>query len=58
MSNFTDKAYHPITGLLEEAIFIDDYYGKNKYGVMFSDKKVFRLEDIIVYNKSDSKNVR
>lgn len=35
MSNFYDNAINPKTGEIEQAFFIDDYFGSHKYGVGF-----------------------
>ena len=35
MSNFIAKAKHPATGKLQDAFFVDDYYGSHIYGVGF-----------------------
>lgn len=35
MSNFTGPAINPNTGKVEEAHFLDDYFGRRKYGVLF-----------------------
>lgn len=37
MSNYRAPAYHPVTGRLEVADWIDDFYGKRVYGVRFAD---------------------
>ena len=41
MSNFKSKAINPITKKIEEATFLDDYYGEHKYGVKFNDGKIY-----------------
>lgn len=41
MSNYTAPAIHPETGVIQDAEWIDDYYGPHRYGVRFSDGKVF-----------------
>lgn len=35
MSHFSDYARHPKTGKIELANFIDDFFGKHRYGVRF-----------------------
>lgn len=35
MSNYRATAIHPVTGKLEIADFLDDYFGHHKYGVRF-----------------------
>ena len=52
MSNYIAKAINPKTNKEEEAEFLDDYYGKHKYGVRFSDGKVYPREKI---NQSNNK---
>lgn len=41
MSTFKKSTSHPITGDYEEAIWHDDYFGRHKYGVEFSDGKIY-----------------
>lgn len=41
MSNYTAPAIHPETGVIQDALWIDDYYGPHRYGVRFDDGKVF-----------------
>jgi hypothetical protein len=41
MSNYTAKARNPKTGNVEDAEFLDDFYGKHIYGVRFSDGCVY-----------------
>lgn len=48
MSNYQAPAYHPETGALQEAMFMDDYFGKHRYGVQFADGRVFPAEDVKV----------
>ncbi len=40
MSNYTAKTFHPDTGKLEDADWLDDYFGRHVYGVRFSDGSV------------------
>lgn len=35
MSNFISKAVNPLTGQIQEAIFIDNHFGLRKYGIFF-----------------------
>lgn len=37
MSNYRAKAFNPVSGLFEDADYLDDYYGKHKYGIRFAD---------------------
>lgn len=47
MSNFEAKTKHPITGKLEDAVWLDNYYGEHHYGVQFfSDWKIFDADVI------------
>ena len=46
MSSFNSKAINPITKKEEDAEFLDDYYGSHKYGVRFSDGRVYPREEI------------
>lgn len=48
MSHYQAPAYHPDTGELEEALFLDDCFGKHRYGVKFGDGKVFPVERVEV----------
>lgn len=46
MSSYYAKAYHPKTGKLEEAMFVDDYYDHHSYGVKFGDQSVYPIEKV------------
>lgn len=46
MSHYTARAINPRTHEIEEAMFIDDYYGHHKYGVRFFDDEVYPIEDV------------
>jgi hypothetical protein len=46
MSNYTSKAKNPLTDEIEDADFLDDYYGNHKYGVRFKGGEVYPLEKI------------
>ncbi len=41
MSNFTAPTFHPETGEVEQAHWMDDHFGRHEYGVRFPDGKVF-----------------
>jgi len=41
MSNFMAKAAHPVTGEIFECYYLDDYYGRHKYGVQFPNGDVY-----------------
>lgn len=42
MSSYIKKSQHPETGKMEDAFWMDDYYGPHQYGVKFMDGKIFR----------------
>ncbi len=44
MSHFNAIARHPLTGKVEMALFMDDYYGRHRYGVRFPDGSIFDPE--------------
>jgi len=35
MSNFSDNTFHPVTGKIERAQWLDDYFGRYRYAVKF-----------------------
>jgi hypothetical protein len=35
MSNFSDNTFHPVTGKIEMAQWIDDHFGRHHYAVKF-----------------------
>jgi hypothetical protein len=37
MSTYAKFTKHPITGRFEPATWLDDYYGRHRYGVVFED---------------------
>lgn len=41
MSDFTAKAAHPVTGKIFECYYMDDYYGRHKYGVQFPNGDIY-----------------
>ena len=42
MSNYSALTRHPVTGIAEVADWIDDYFGRHRYGVLFkSDGRIF-----------------
>jgi predicted site-specific integrase-resolvase len=51
MSCFTANIKHPITGKKVKANYIDDYFGKHKYGIVLvgsnDNDPVYREEDIV-----------
>ena len=43
MSNFTAPTFHPQTGEIETAMWIDDYFDRHMYGVeFFNDGVVYK----------------
>lgn len=48
MSNYQAPAYHPRTGELQDAMFLDDYFGKHLYGVQFADGKIYPADYVKV----------
>lgn len=46
MSNYISKAKHPKTEKIEDAQFLDDFYGLHKYGVRFDDGNVYPVSEI------------
>lgn len=44
MSNYTAPAIHPGTGVIQDALWLDDYYGPYRYAVRFDDGKVFQAD--------------
>jgi hypothetical protein len=48
MSNFVAPAVHPKTGKLQPATFLDDHYGKHRYGIRFQDGSIYPAEEVEV----------
>ena len=46
MSSYVGKAVNPLTGLVEDVCFLDDCYGRHKYGVKFSDGHTYPESEI------------
>ena len=40
MSNYQGLALIPASQMIEKASFVDNYYGRHRYGVVFSDTLV------------------
>jgi len=54
MSSYNGLAINPETGLTEPARFIDDYYGKHKYGVQFeTTAKTFPIDGVKVVEQPE-----
>jgi hypothetical protein len=57
MSSYRAEARHPITGKIEQADYLDDYFGPREYGVRFDDGRIYtqdylaRVERLINDNK-------
>lgn len=41
MSNFTSPAINPSTGEIEQAHWLDDYFGRDQFGIRFQDGSVW-----------------
>jgi hypothetical protein len=55
MSTYTAEAINPRTGKMEQATFIDDYFGRRRYGVRFADGQVYREDDgLFVWQRTKS----
>jgi hypothetical protein len=49
MSNFYSPAYHPPTGTIRDALWVDDYFGRHQYAVLFdSDEKAYKPEEVAI----------
>lgn len=46
MSSFIKKILNPYNGKVEEAEFLDDYFGSHIYGVKFKNGMVYRESEI------------
>jgi hypothetical protein len=47
MSNYVEPTNHPETGRVEDAVWLDNYFGRHRYGVRFADGKVFRANEVM-----------
>lgn len=45
MSTFIRRTKNPVTGRFEDAVWMDDYFGRHRYGVRFGDGQVYREGD-------------
>ena len=45
MSSYEQNTINPDTGKIESAVWLDDYFGRHRYGVRFPSGKVFRGEE-------------
>ena len=57
MSNFERLTEHPETGEMKSASWLDDYFGKHKYGVKFKgEDKIYKESEIQAYRVELSNN--
>ena len=54
MSCFIRKTKHPLTGLWEDAEWLDDYFGRHHYGVRFADGNVFDPDYTLLETKLET----
>lgn len=47
MSSYTRSTQHPLTGKIEVAEWLDDYFGSHNYGIKFPDGKIFRADEFV-----------
>jgi hypothetical protein len=45
VSSFYRRTKNPVTGRHENACWMDDYFGRHRYGVAFGDGRVYRETD-------------
>jgi len=50
MSSFIRKTRNPVTGKLENAVWVDNYFGGHEYGVKFPSGKIFAAD---IFKKED-----
>ena len=49
MSSYYRSAFHPPTGTVRDALWIDDYFGRHQYGVRFAgDSAVYDPEQVAI----------
>ncbi len=46
MSDYFAPAVHPKTGKVEQAHFMDDYFGRWRYGVRFPDETIWPVGEV------------
>ena len=51
MSDFQSKEINPLTGKEETVTYIDDYFGRHRYGIKFSDGRIYEEARLIELNK-------
>ena len=54
MSSYISKAKNPKTEKIEDAQFLDNYYGSREYGVRFDDGNVYPIADVEMPSKVPS----
>lgn len=52
MSTFQEWTKHPKTGEIEQAVWIDDYFGNHNYGVKFADGNIYDPREVKIEMKS------
>jgi len=45
VSTYQRRTKNPVTGEFEEATWLDDHFGRHRYGVQFPDGKIYRQSD-------------
>jgi hypothetical protein len=55
MISYFSMAVNPANNTIEEAFFLEDYFGKHKYGVLFSDGKVYPEDQVKLDDPKDIK---
>lgn len=58
MSSYIQKAYNPRNNKVEEAEYLDNYFGPRKYGVRFSDGRVYADEEVKPFYEEDGNTTR
>lgn len=48
MSTYIAPAIHPRTKKVEDALWMDDYFGRHRYGVKFADGSVWAAREVRV----------
>lgn len=46
MSNFIADAIHPRTKKVEQAEWLDNHFGRHRYGIRFPDGSIYQAEDV------------
>jgi len=53
MSTFSQQTKHPVTGEWHEATWMDDFYGRHRYGVRFPSGETFNPDKIQLETRED-----